>query len=122
MGTWGTGNFDNDEALDAYAEVVDDLLDRIDEGLGEGQVHFEDVGAEIALVEVLAALGERCREVSVPRAKVERWKERVLSAYDAQIDDLGATESFKAERRRVLEATFDRLLGALASPPKATGP
>ncbi|WP_437961279.1 DUF4259 domain-containing protein [Sorangium sp. So ce119] len=113
MGTWGSGNFDSDGALDAYAGLVHGIAEQIDEGLGEGDVQFEDVDGEIALMEVLAVIGERCRALHLPLAQVESWARRVLAAYDAQIDALGATEAFKAERRAVLESTFDRLRAAV---------
>ncbi|XXX75560.1 hypothetical protein WMF30_48710 [Sorangium sp. So ce134] len=113
MGTWGAGNFDGDGAMDAYAGLVRGIAEQIDEGLGEGDVQFEDVDGEIALMEVLAVLGERCVKLHLPLARVEGWSRRVLAAYDAQIDALGATEAFKAERRRVLQTTFERLRAAV---------
>ncbi|HSN99765.1 MAG TPA: DUF4259 domain-containing protein [Candidatus Nanopelagicales bacterium] len=113
MGTWGPGNFDNDHALDAYAGLIDHIVEEIDEGFGEGEVYIEDVEGAIVLVEVLASLGEHCRKLYLPIAKIDDWKRRVLAAYDAQIDDLGADETFKVERRQVLERTFDRLRAVL---------
>lgn len=116
MGTWGSGNFQDDAALDAYAELVADLVGRIDAAFGAEPLQIEDVWGEMALVEVLATLHEHCRPARVPRPLVAKWSERVLAAYDAQIDALGAKEPFRSERRAVIEKTFQRLL---AAPPGA---
>lgn len=112
MGTWGSGNFENDAALDAFGGVVDDLVERLEEAF-DAEIYIEDVEGEIALVEVLAVLGEHCARPYLDRTKVVAWAERVLAAYDAQIDGLEPTEDFKRERRAVIERTFGRLLAVL---------
>jgi hypothetical protein len=112
MGTWGTGNFANDGALDYLGELVGRLAARVEELLGSVRGADLDEGGESELmpsVEIVSVLVERCNAVP-PRASVVRgWRERYLRLYDAQIDALDPDTGFKGERRRVIEATFGKL-------------
>jgi hypothetical protein len=113
MGAWGPGNFENDYALDyleghtrAAVEYLDGLLN--DPSCGEADELADKI---VAAAEVLAAL---CAALPARRpevARVERWRDALLKAWDASIGGPGPSPEFVRERRREIEGAFGRLLG-----------
>lgn len=47
-------------------------------------------------------------------AVLEQWKATCLQAWDASIDRVEPTAGYKAQRRVVLEQTFDRMIHCAA--------
>ena len=109
MGTSGPGVFDNDRALGDYGEVVNELVKDIDALQGMDDTGIHEINGELALVEILAVLGEYCRPIYLERARLDRWRQRYLEVHDAEFNTLDPDEEHKAARRRVIESTFDRL-------------
>ncbi|WP_430791748.1 DUF4259 domain-containing protein [Actinoplanes sp. G11-F43] len=121
MGTWGSGNFDSDTAADHLAEVTGRLVSEVEEAMAGDPVELEAdeywgtaVPCNLELLTLLA--GRDWVGVSLPEvATVEGWKATYLAAWDPSIDELGPSPEFKAERRAVLERTFDQLIEAIRS-------
>ena len=113
MGTWGTGNFESDAALDFINEQVDRYVGVIEEIFADESRFRLDEDAEgmlIPSVVVLALLCERCDGALPSRIDVAAWKARYLDMYDAQIDGLEPARDYKRQRRDEIAATFDTLL------------
>lgn len=127
MGTWGPGNFEDDEARDFLADMIghwERLIDRslAGEATEEGAVFrfspgWQSInGCVLPTVEVMIAVAHQLPCDSMPSpAKISAWLGEVLGACDAEIDALlhfpnpDNPPEFKAERRRVIVETFDRL-------------
>jgi hypothetical protein len=112
MGTWGSGNFDNDNAMDYMNEVKDELIGRIEECLVDDDSCALDEDGEGVLMptlEILSVLAEHCR-LGLPELEtIQRWKARYLAVYDDSIDGLEPKPGYKEARRAMIEATFLKL-------------
>jgi hypothetical protein len=114
MGTWGAGNFESDGALDYVNEVADEIAARIEEILDDGDRSALDEEGEAVLmpsVAMLSVLHEHCGGAPPKPDVVRRWKKVYLAIFDDQIDDLEPKETYKQERRVVIERTFTELEG-----------
>jgi hypothetical protein len=112
LGTWGPANFADDAALDWLGSLVDELVAEIDKGIrssGPGDLCQHWPAAKL---EVLAVLCEQLPAIPPHPDQVASWREIFLRAWDEEIDDLDPKPDYKAERRRVLEATFERVTAA----------
>src|SRR5262249_4859264 len=97
MGTWGTGNFESDDALDFVDEQIDRFVAIITEIFADEQRFRLDEGAEGQLmpsVEILILLCERSRALLPTEIDVAALKRRYLDMYDAQIDGLSAAPGY----------------------------
>jgi hypothetical protein len=117
MGTMGPGVFENDYALDIYADEISQFWQQIEEVVDDPDSDIDDIEGPLALVEMLRALSEHCRPIFLPRAQIDRHKQRFLEIYDAGIDHVDPTPDYKENRRAVIEATFDTLARAVREPP-----
>jgi hypothetical protein len=98
MGIWGPGNFDSDDAVDYLSEVIRDFVDTVEQWFAQGRASLDDQGEGrlMPTVEMISVLCDWCRGgppairvVAPPRpGEVQRWKQRYLEIYDAQIDAL----------------------------------
>ncbi len=111
MGTMGPDILDSDEASDAWATLVADLVDEVREPL-EADIETEDIEGTLAIVHALAILGTHGRKLHLARADAEAWRDAVLAAYDTQIDDLEPSARYRVERREALVDLFGRLAAA----------
>ncbi len=112
MGAWGYGNIENECAQDMLAEKCDDYFRRITAGLQSAHGHEYDEYEHdelFVLCEMLFAMNERGMVNSSPKSDVlrplfgpfiDRW-----AAYHQR-----AGHEPSAERRRVIEETFCKLL------------
>jgi hypothetical protein len=113
MGTWGSGNFENDGALDFVGDVIKEFSDRIERLFEEEEAADIDEVGEAELVPMVRLITVICGEsggVPPKRARVETWKRQYLRIYDDQIEELDTEGAFADERRAVIEHTFDELL------------
>ncbi|MEZ4465241.1 MAG: DUF4259 domain-containing protein [bacterium] len=114
MGTWGSGNLDSDGALDHLAERSRALIEDVWTALRSPTSWEADESDHDALfvdLEWLGALGAaKCLSLwDLPSvADLEPVLVRWLAGWSAYFDGLAGPE-FKAERRAVIDATFDRL-------------
>lgn len=116
MGTWGAGNLDDDTALDEVGERSDALITQLWERIQKQESWEADEWECAALfvdLESLLALeaGGVFSGYSLPsrdkaRPVIDRW----LAGWGAYFDGLAPREGFKAERRAVIEQTFERFL------------
>ncbi|MFJ8043384.1 DUF4259 domain-containing protein [Kitasatospora sp. NPDC096147] len=118
MGTWGSGNFESDTALDHLSIVIDRLVGEVAEAMAGDPVELEpDEYWGVAVpchLELLHALAEGgYAGGSLPEAEVvEGWKRTFMAVWEQSIDGLEPSPAFKEERRAVLHRTFDRLARA----------
>lgn len=114
MGTWGSGPFDNDEALDFVGEIVDQLMLRVDDFIATPMID-ETFDSALAAVAVLNEVMSRSPVRPFDeQAGAERdpapIRQAMMSCYDSQIDGMEPEPDFKAEKREVVEAEMDRFV------------
>ncbi|MFD9066210.1 DUF4259 domain-containing protein [Kitasatospora purpeofusca] len=115
MGTWGSGNFESDTALDHLSAVVGRLVEEVAEAMAGDPVGLEPdeywgvaVPCQLELLHVLARSGHAGGEL--PAAEVvEGWKETFMAVWERSIDGLEPKPEYKKQRREVLIRTFDQL-------------
>jgi hypothetical protein len=108
MGTWGTGNFQDDATLDwVNSTVFQPLIRFIEDNLSSG--NERRANQVVAAVDVLMILYDALDEPPPPLSRVTRWRDRYLAAWET-IDWGDAVPEFIAARRQVVEKTFDRLI------------
>ncbi|BCJ75626.1 hypothetical protein CS0771_51700 [Catellatospora sp. IY07-71] len=123
MGTWGSGNFESDTALDHLSIVVDRLVAEVAEAMAGDPVDLEPdeywgvaVPCNLELLHVLVQAGYAAS--ALPQAGViEEWKKAFLAVWERTIDGLEPSPAFKEERRSVLNRTFDQLADVAAGRP-----
>ncbi|MFE6748475.1 DUF4259 domain-containing protein [Kitasatospora purpeofusca] len=115
MGTWGSGNFESDTALDHMSAVVGRLVDEVAEAMAGDPVGIEPdeywgeaVPCQLELLHILAQAG-RATEGLPKAAVVEGWKETYMAVWERSIDGLEPKPEYKEKRREVLIRTFDQL-------------
>jgi hypothetical protein len=119
MGTWSTGNFDNDTAADHLSILTGRLLTEVEEAMAGDPAELEaDEYWGVAVpcnLEILVTLAnQKWVGVQLPAADtVQAWKTTYLTVWEATIDDLDPTPEYRAERRAALERTFDQLTEAI---------
>jgi hypothetical protein len=113
MGVSGSGNFENDSALDYIGDVVKNHINEVEQiinsnvdGSGFG---VEDTDVIMAAIEVIIALCEKCYAVPPKLQLIENWKRLTLEVYDNEIDELRPDPDYKIERRQVINDTFEKL-------------
>lgn len=133
MGTWGAGNFENDDAAEYLIGLCKLLVEQIRSILAQPQLlqpDETDSDVMMANVEILAVLGSNIGKTSndeighltfpfpLPGSEeVERWKHDYLEVWDGYIDQLGPSEDYKKRRRRIIVDTFDHLIAVSKSGP-----
>ncbi len=117
MGTWGPQNMDCDAALDIRADESEKLLKRIVELAGsEAATQFDEYDHDLLFYsfEALFALDTHGLfswwECPTPEA-AQALKVQHLEGWSVYFDEgAGASAEFTAQRRQVIEATFDRFI------------
>ncbi|WP_436530809.1 DUF4259 domain-containing protein [Actinoplanes sp. HUAS TT8] len=115
MGTWGSGNFDDDSAADHLSVLTARLVREVEEAMAGDPVELEpDEYWGVAVpcnLEILHLLASRpWAGVVLPEAgTVEGWKRTFMAVWEASIDGLEPGPEHKVRRREVLERTFDQL-------------
>ncbi|WP_052852481.1 DUF4259 domain-containing protein [Streptomyces avicenniae] len=121
MGTWGSGNFDNDTAGEYLAGVVGRLVDEVAEAMAGDPVGIEPdeywgvvVPCNVELLTALADAGHGAGSLPTP-AVVEEWRRAYIDVWERTIDELEPTPGHRAERRAILDRTFEGLARAAAA-------
>jgi hypothetical protein len=110
MGTWGAGNFADDRALDWLGEFVDGLVGLIEEGMADPEAgSSHPLGAQL---EALAVLCEQLNAVPPEPTRVARWRAKYVRTWEDDLRTWEADPQYAADRRKVIETTFDRLAAA----------
>ncbi|MER5353639.1 DUF4259 domain-containing protein [Kitasatospora sp. NPDC002551] len=130
MGTWGSGNFESDTALDHLSVVVDRLVDEVSQAMAGDPVELEPdeywgvaVPCNLELLYTLALAGHGAHDL--PEARViTQWKATFMAVWERSIDGLEPSPRYKEERRSVLNRTFDQLAEVTAreASDEANGP
>jgi hypothetical protein len=115
MGTFGPGVFDNDAAMDTRDDVTNYIIAGLEDFLGVANFGVEETESVVAYVALLTGLIETCRARGPGLQEATAWQNKVLEAFDNKIDRMGPAPRFKAERRAVIVATFERFLAVCAS-------
>lgn len=116
MGTWDSGNLDNDTALDEVGErstaLVRQLWTRIQNQESWEADEYEYAALFVDLESLLALEdGGVFNGYSLPsRSEAEPVLERWVQGWDGYFDSLDPAEGFKAKRRAVIDRTFARFL------------
>ncbi|HEV2236142.1 MAG TPA: DUF4259 domain-containing protein [Ktedonobacterales bacterium] len=114
MGTWGPGNFENDAALDFVGDEIDRHVRAIYEVFADHQRFRLDEDAEgevLPRIAILSFLCEHCGGILAKDVDAVAWKARYLEMYDGMIDEMAPDADYKEQRRAVIVATFDKLIG-----------
>src|SRR5262245_53559785 len=114
MGTWGSGNLDNDYARDELddrsAKLINTLMRRARRKTSQEADEY-DYTTLFVEFEIVFALESReligGHLLPIPEA-VEELKWDFIHAWDAYIDELRPTETHKKNRRRCILQTFNR--------------
>lgn len=111
MGTWGSGNFESDGALDMLGDLTDEIAAAIDEILANGTADADELGEShlVPRVAILDALCKQCSSSPPEPDRVVGWRDAYLAVYDRSMPELDPTGEFLAERRAVIVATFASL-------------
>jgi hypothetical protein len=114
MGSWGSGNFDNDSACDYLDSIKFQLIRKIEEGFisVEAADFADDYEHEImASVDILSLLTEQYygHRPGIEAQVVQAWKSQFLSIYDQNSEDEEVPLEYHRERRKVIEDTFNKL-------------
>src|SRR5947209_1603414 len=121
MGVWGAGNFDGDLPREFLADLVfrgEQLISALLAGdtpevAADYQFDLRLDTCEACVMptlEVLIAVAERLGPDYLPAAEtVERWRSQYFSLFDREAPSWDAGSKHVAERRKVIEATFNRL-------------
>ena len=113
MGTWGPKNLDSDYALDELhsrsAELIASLLGRARSKTSRqcDEYDYTTLFVEFEIVFAPADHGLLNCELPPPTDVVE-LADNYIRDWAVQINELGASESHKRERRQVIESTFRR--------------
>jgi hypothetical protein len=122
MGSWGTGNFENDTAGDFYDSILDDMFRTVVYSLNEHlryehEYELHEPGNVLAAVDVLAVLGSHYRLPSnLTEAIVEKWRELYLKLLDT--NPARPEPEYKVLRRKVVDECFDRLIAVIRADAK----
>lgn len=114
MGTWGTGNLDNDHAEEELFTRGQGLLHsflqraRCSTSREPDEYDYTTLFVEL---ELLLALDQRglLRGPLVDPAEIQALASDYLAEWDAMIDDFGSSEAHKAGRRVAIEQSFEQL-------------
>lgn len=117
MGSWGAEVYQSDSALD----LIDDYKHRLEQYIvfflappDLSGLDGDNSMIAVAAIDIMASLCERANTVSAISLKIIRhWREMCLARFEADTswDDTVTPEGLdgRTERRKVIEATFDRL-------------
>lgn len=115
MSAWGSGNFEQDGALDfVWEEVQQPLLRKIRKVLGKpilAEADEPESGPIVAAVEILALLSEHVNAAPPLPDEIALWKATFLNSWDQTAADVYYRQNDLIERRSIIAATFDRLTG-----------
>jgi hypothetical protein len=116
MGTWGPGNLDSDGALDEIATRSHELMEQLWTRLGTQESWEADEYDHDALfvdfetLFALEAAGVFEGQALPSPEEVAPVRTRWIEGWDAYFDGLSPKGDFKAQRRAVIDATFDRFV------------
>lgn len=115
MGTWGPGIFDNDTAADHIYTFTNKMIETIEEVVASPITLEADEywgNAMPGHVEMLLSLHRDFYGQLPTLTQAQHWFDTLMSSWEASIDGLGPSDSFKDARRAALAELFGRLIAA----------
>jgi hypothetical protein len=116
MGTWGPGNMDRDDSREFLDGIVLGLHKVVEDCLKPENFHpgffleqYGDIKVMPAIDVIVTLFEHYDHGVMLEKATAKAWKETYLKIYDETAHYYGSSEEHKIQRRRVIEATFERL-------------
>ena len=120
MGAWGPGNLENEGAQDELTNICERLFNEIIEFLKHPRAHEYDdeiIDQLFVRVEIVFALSDRCMlTIAPPIELLEPLLDPYIERWNAYHRDEGHGEW--PERRKVIEATFDKLRAIASGAPE----
>ncbi|MBD2766876.1 DUF4259 domain-containing protein [Hymenobacter sp. BT664] len=115
MGTWGSGNFDSDDALDYLSDIANPLVEKLMEVVENPELADADEESNhcMAAVEILTMLSQYYSDTRLNPQFVADCRRTVLTQWDETIDELDPDPDYKVARRQVMEQSFDKLLAVV---------
>lgn len=114
MGTFGTGTFENDAAMDFVGDLASKLRDLVDTNLSQfTDAHFPLVVPVIACLHAIAAIAP-CTLCDLTPAKVAKWRDSYLQWVDGVLAADYSPADVAAVRSNA-EDEFDRLATVAAT-------
>jgi hypothetical protein len=115
MGTWGSGNFQNDTAADFLSELTHGWIDDINGTMEDPEMlEADEYWGEVVpcLLEMLCTFSDKgWVGTALPKsADAQTWKKTYMNAWYNSIDGLEPDESYKEERKILLINLFDKLI------------
>lgn len=120
MGIWGHNNFESDLALDVLGSLIQRIIYEIEETFtNESSDSVYGSGGEdiiMANLDILGTLLEHYHiHPDIKKEKIIDWKQNFLGTYDRITENPeGDDIEFVNERRKIIEATFDRLIDIMS--------
>jgi hypothetical protein len=110
VGTWGSGNFDDDTAADHLSGLTDRLIAEVTEAISGDPDEYWGVAVPCNLELLHLIARQHYVGVSLPdQTTIAGWKSRYLAVWDQTIDGLEPGPEYKQQRRATLVRTFDQL-------------
>ena len=116
MGTWGVGNFDDDDARNFLDSLIRQLKESIEASLipdNLKQPSFLEKYGDSKVVPAIDIICTLCEHYDNPPslelATVENWREIYLQVYDDMVGSYGTELEYEKERRKAVADTFERL-------------
>ena len=112
MGTWGSGNFQSDGALDFVGDLIDQLANTAQTCFDEENAQLDEGGESelVPSVAIITFLSQNCGAAPPKPDVIANWRRKYLAIFDDQIDRLADDDNYKAERRAVIDKTFGDLI------------
>mgnify|MGYP000554002380 CR=1 FL=1 len=112
MGTWGSENFENDQALDFLNKFIENILADITDGMvnleKRQSISYADEYKLIPLFDIYITICIKYDAIpSIDLDTLKGWQAQYLTFFDK--DTTMYPETFKQERREAIVNTFERL-------------
>lgn len=111
MGTWGSGVFENDHALDLHFTEVKRLIQEVEHVLSLEPVAFDDHEGPLFYIHLLGLLAKAHEVQGLDRNQVEKWKGKYIKIFTSTIGP--GHEDYLKSRQAVIQREFDTLIALL---------
>jgi hypothetical protein len=107
MGTWGTGVYSNDTALDWLGDLIESVSKEIRKGIED----FDESSGEalLAAADTIRVLCENSGAAPPKATEVDGWHMSYLRCWESYITGLDPKEGFVEAQRDVINDVFSRL-------------
>jgi len=110
MGTWGSGNFESDDALGILEEVAGVIQPEIEGFMRSDRVGYEDLDAIIACIAIENSLIHNCNLQPRASSNAVDLKNKVLAIFDEEATGMVSDQEFVRRRREEIVATLETMV------------